>query len=79
MFYLAMAAMVLSAIIIYLQVLNARSIENLQETVDDLALRQASIRKGELSKRMERILENEGETIKVIPIRRGRMEIRREV
>lgn len=79
MFYLAMAAMVLSAIIIYLQVLNARSIENLQEAVDDLALRQASIRKGELSKRMERILENEGETIKVIPIRRGRMEIRRGV
>jgi hypothetical protein len=79
MFYLAMAAMALSAIIIYLQVLNARSIENLQEAVDDLALRQANIRKGELSKRMERILENEGETIKVIPIRRGRMEIRREV
>ena len=79
MFYLAMAAIALSAIIIYLQVLNARSIENLQEAVDDLALRQASIRKGELSKRMERILENEGETIKVIPIRRGRMEIRREV
>jgi hypothetical protein len=79
MFYLAMAAMALSAIIIYLQVLNARSIENLQEAVDDLALRQANIRKGELSKRMERILENEGETIKVIPIRRGRMEIRREI
>ena len=77
--YLAMGIIGLLITVLYMQWLNARAIEDLREAIDDMALRQANIRKGELSKRMERMADNEAAMIKIIPIRRGVMQIRREV
>lgn len=77
--YLTIGIIGLLIAALYMQWLNAKAIENLQEAVDDLALRQANIRKGELSKRMERIAESEEQVVRVIPIRKGKMVVRREV
>ena len=77
--YLGFGIMGLLIAVLYVQWLNARAIEDLREAIDDMALRQANIRKDQPSKRMERMLESEAAMIKVIPIRRGVMQIRREV
>lgn len=77
--YLSLAIIALLVTVLYMQWLNAKAMDDLQEAIDDMALRQANIRKDEMSKRMERMASNEAAMIKIIPIRRGVMQIRREV